>query len=48
MHDDIAAASSGRPGRRPFVTRGRALVYALLLLLAFLLARWLTSQASGA
>jgi hypothetical protein len=48
MQDAISIAAPRRRSLQTLVTRGRALVYALLLLLAFLLARWLVSLAREA
>lgn len=45
---DITTTTPHPQGIRALVTRGRMLVYALLLLLAFLLARWLMSLVEGA
>ena len=48
MQDDIATTTPRPQGLGAFLTGGRAVVYALLLLLAFLLARWLASLAREA
>jgi hypothetical protein len=47
MQDDNSVAAPRRRDPWAFVTRGRALIYALLLLFAILLARWLVSLERG-